>query len=621
MMPNGSNMSDVERVREAADIVRIVGEHVALKAKGREYVGLCPFHEDHNPSMAVVPAKQIFHCFVCGTGGDVFSFIQKYHRMDFREALEHLAERCNIELTPRHAQAGGQPGAQSAGFSRSTLADANAQAASFYRAVLQHETHGRAARELIERRGISPEMVEKFTVGAAPDRWDGLCQKIDSMGADRELFMQAGLLKPRDDGSHYDALRHRLIFPIRDQIGRVIAFGGRRINDDDDPKYLNSPETPLFNKSSSIFGLFQAARAIQHERTAIITEGYTDVIACHQAGIEHAVATLGTALTPGHASILRRMCDTVVLLFDGDDAGQRAADRAVEVFFGDPIDVRIATLNRVTDAKDPDELLKREGGVELFHRAIAESVDLLDFRFTRMRDRLAGAGLSAMQRATEEEIQTLGRLGFHNVSPIRRKLVLRRLADLTGLDEPLIADQLRKAKPRPSERAPVEISSGEEPPLPIDPGPRHLIEALGCVLSDGTLWAGLDLRSRELLGPDSFGGAVRAVAEAVGRVARAGRKPDLRTVLDTLEDDATKGAAVEIQTRAERESESRLAAFLNDCLRRALQDRAMQDRTLDAARETKADTDDLQSLVDSIRTTTKQFGDDRRRMPSRPGPR
>ena len=167
MMPNGSNMSDVERVREAADIVRIVGEHVALKAKGREYVGLCPFHEDHNPSMAVVPAKQIFHCFVCGTGGDVFSFIQKYHRMDFREALEHLAERCNIELTPRHAQAGGQPGTQSAGFSRSTLADANAQAASFYRAVLQHETHGRAARELIERRGISPEMVEKFTVGAA----------------------------------------------------------------------------------------------------------------------------------------------------------------------------------------------------------------------------------------------------------------------------------------------------------------------------------------------------------------------------------------------------------------------------------------------------------------------
>lgn len=613
--PNGSNMTDVERVREAADIVRIVGEHVALKAKGREYVGLCPFHEDHNPSMAVVPTKQIFHCFVCGTGGDVFSFIQKYHRMDFREALEHLAERCNIELTPRHAP----PSGEQTGFSRSTLADANAQAAAFFRAVLQHETHGRTARDLIDRRGISPAMVEKFAIGAAPDRWDGLCKKIDSMGADPELFVQAGLLKPREDGSHYDALRNRLIFPIRDQIGRVIAFGGRRINDEDDPKYLNSPETPLFNKSASIFGLYQAARAIQHERTAIITEGYTDVVACHQAGIEHAVATLGTALTPGHASILRRMCDTVVLLFDGDEAGQRAADRAVEVFFNDPIDVRIATLNRVTDAKDPDELLKREGGIELFNQAIAESVDLLDFRFARMRARLAGAGLSAMQRATEDEIQTLARLGFHNVSPIRRKLVLRRLADLTGLDEPLIADQLRRAKPRPNDRPLAEAEYDDMPPhsdAPANPGPRPLIEALGCILSDGALWTGLDLKSRELLAPESFGGAVRRVAEAVEQIVQAGRKPDLRAVLDTLEDGEIKAVAVDMQTRAERQSEHRLAAFLTDCLRRA-----MQDRSLAAARETQAETDDLQSLVDSIRTTTRQFGDDRRRMPSRPAPR
>ena len=612
MMPTGSNISDVERVREAADIVRIVGEHVALKAKGREYVGLCPFHEDHNPSMAVVPAKQIFHCFVCGTGGDVFSFIERYHRMDFREALQHLAERCNIELTPRHAQPTDEP----AGYSRSTLADANAQAAAFFRAVLQHETHGHAARELIERRGITPDMVEKFSIGAAPDRWDGLCKKIDAMDADRELFVQAGLLKPRDDGSHYDALRNRLVFPIRDQIGRVIAFGGRRINDEDDPKYLNSPDTPLFNKSASIFGLFQASRAMQRERTAIITEGYTDVIACHQAGVEHAVATLGTALTPGHATILRRMCDTVVLLFDGDEAGQRAADRAVEVFFNDPIDVRIATLNKVTDAKDPDELLKREGGLELFNRAIAESVDLLDFRFTRMRERLAGAGLSAMQRATEEEIQTLARLGFHKTSPIRRRLILRRLADLTGLDEPLIADHLRRAKPRPNEHAAFDAPPEDESIIPTDPGPQNLIEALGCVLSDGTLWAGLDASARELLAPESFDGPVRAVAEAIRSVADAGRKPDLRAVLDTIEDRSIKECAVELQTRAEHESENRLAAFLTDCLRRAMQDQAMS-----AARKNQSDTDDLQALVDSIRTTTKQYGDDRRRMPNPSAPR
>lgn len=612
MMPKGSNMSDIERVREAADIVRIVGEHVALKAKGREYVGLCPFHEDHNPSMAVVPAKQIFHCFVCGTGGDVFSFIEKYHRMDFREALQHLAERCNIELTPRHERPTDEP----AGYSRSALADANASAAAFFRAVLEHETHGRAARELLERRGITAEMVERFSIGAAPDRWDGLCKKIDSMDADRELFTQAGLLKPRDDGSHYDALRNRLIFPIRDQIGRVIAFGGRRISDEDDPKYLNSPDTPLFDKSASIFGLFQAARAIQHERTAIITEGYTDVIACHQAGVEHAVATLGTALTTGHATILRRMCDTVVLLFDGDDAGQRAADRAVEVFFNDPIDVRIATLSKVTDAKDPDELLKRAGGFELFNRAITESVDLLDFRFTRMRDRLAGAGLSALQRATEEEIQTLARLGFHKTSPIRRKLILRRLADLTGLNEPLIADQLRRAKPRSNAQPAPDAPPAGEPDTHPEPGPQTLLRALGCVLSDGGLWAGLDADARDLLGPESFGGPAREVARAIRAVADAGRKPDLRAVLDTIEDRTTKECAVGLHTRAEHESESRLAALLTDCLRRAKQDRAIA-----AARDIQTDTDDLQSLVDSIRTTTKEFGDDRRRMPTRAAPR
>lgn len=614
MMPTGSSMTDVERVREAADIVRVVGEHVSLKAKGREYVGLCPFHDDHNPSMAVVPTKQIFKCFVCGAGGDVFSFIQKYHRMDFREALEHLAERCNIELTRRTADAGAGSGdGHDHAYSRSSLAEANAQAAAFFRAVLAHETHGRAAREVIERRGISPEMVERFSLGAAPDRWDGLCRKIESLHADPGLYRQAGLLKPRDDGSAYDAFRNRLMFPIRDQIGRVIAFGARRIDDADEPKYLNSPETPLFHKSASIFGLYQAARAIQRERTAIITEGYTDVIACHQAGFEHAVATLGTALTAGHASILRRLCDTVVLLFDGDEAGQRAADRAVEVFFAETIDVRIATLNRFTDAKDPDELLKRDGGAEVFSRAIAESIDLLDFRFARMRQRLAGAGLSALQRATEEEIQTLARLGFHRVSPIRRKLVLRRLAGLTGLDEGLIAEQLRRAKPRTDAEQPAQ--SHDDEPATGPGGPRPLLEALGCLLTDGALWSALSPEERELLAPEHFTGPTRAVVEAVRRVVSAGRQPSLRHVLDALSDaDADANAkqrAVAIQSRAEEQSESRLAAYLADCLRHERRAR-MERQAAPAAGEDDAAA--LAALIEFKRQQIDSFGPDRRRI-------
>ncbi len=638
MKPTGSAISDVERVRDAADIVRIVGEHLTLKAKGREYVGLCPFHDDHKPSMCVVPHKQIFHCFVCGAGGDVFSFIERYHRMEFREALEYLAERCNITLTRRGGHGGpalragseaGEHGSESHATeshategraTRGQLAEANALAASFFRAILNHEDHGKIAREIIERRGISPEMVERFTLGAAPDRWDGLAMKVDALGQDRELFAAAGLLKARETGGHFDFFRNRLMFPIRDQIGRVIAFGARIIDEEDTPKYLNSPDSPLFNKSAAIFGLHQAVQAIQRERTAIITEGYTDVIACHQAGIEHTVATLGTALTPGHATILRRLCDTVVLLFDGDAAGLMAADRAVEVFFHETIDVRIATLDRYTDAKDPDELLKREGGREVFDRAIAGSVELLDFRFARLREKLAGAGLSALERATTEEIRNLARLGFHKATPIRRQLILRRLAEITGLKESLLADQMRQAKPPPSQYIEHEESRPSDKDLVMSSGsatdPQRLVEALGCILTDGSLWIALTEEERDLLSPESFGTpAARAIAGAVREVAHAGKQPVLRAVLDTLEDAAVKAQAVAIQTNTEQTTEERLAASLADCLMQERRRLAEQKLTNTQAQDSESDADaDFASLLDRQRKQIEEFGPDRRKI-------
>ncbi len=613
-MNAGSRMSDVERVRDAADIVRIVGEHVALKAKGREYLGLCPFHDDHSPSMHVVPHKQIYHCFVCGSGGDIFDFIQNYHRMDFREALEHLAERCNVKLTPRSAQGELGETAETPGHSRSALAQANAQAAAFFRAILQHEQHGRAARAVVERRGISAAMVERFAIGAAPDRWDGLVAKADSLRADRELFAAAGLLKRRDDGGHYDVFRNRLVFPIRDQIGRVIAFGGRRIDDADEPKYLNSPETPLFNKSAALFGLHQAVQAVQRERTAIITEGYTDVIACHQAGFENVVATLGTALTPGHASILRRLCDTVILLFDGDDAGQRAADRAVEVFFSESIDVRIATLNRFTDAKDPDELLKREGGEGVFRRAIEAGADLLDYRFARLRERLAGAGLSALERATTEEIARLGELGFHRVSPIRRQLVLRRLHEVTSISESLLAEQLRRARPRAGGRG----EESEPAPAPEAPGEdsRPLVEALGCILTDAGLWQALSEEERDLLSPAAYRSpTMRAIAGAMQQVADMGRSPSLSNVLNALEDTESKARAVALQARTEMAAEQRVAATLTQCLTAERRARSLQSPT-DSLDELEA----LRAVVNRQRAD-QQFGyDPRKAFRSAPSP-
>jgi DNA primase len=562
---------DRQRVKDASDIVRVIGEHVALKPKGREYVCLCPFHDDRNPSMCVVPAKQIFHCFVCGTGGDVFTFMQKFHGMDFREALENLAQRAGIELTRRRpAPSAGQPG-EATGITKADILKANDLAQSFFRAILSHPEHGRAARELIERRGISPEMVEHFGIGAAPDRWDGLVSTIEKKGMGVRPFEAAGLLKNRDSGGRYDALRHRLIFPIQDQIGRVIGFGGRRIRDEDDPKYLNSPETPAFHKNTTLYGLAQAGRAIQQQRLAVIVEGYTDVVACHQAGVAHVVGTLGTALTTGHATILRRLCDTVVLLFDGDEAGQRAADRAVEVLFNESIDIRVATLAGVTDAKDPDELLKRPGGSELFHTAIAESRDLLAWKFDRLRASLATAGPAAVARAVEEELERFSRLGMERLAPVRRQQVVRLIAQATGMDERTILAQMRTGRPG---RTQGDSTPAIATPAHANPTARELI--LGCLMTAPDLWRTMSSDHRDRIRTEAFRNPLsRVVADAVLLAGEHGTPPSQNAVLAEIDPDdvlAVEAAAwavtlartVEMQTGLDPE---RLHLLLDGCVR------------------------------------------------------
>lgn len=566
---------DRQRVKDASDIVRVVGEHVSLKPKGREFVGLCPFHDDRNPSMAVVPGKQIFHCFVCGTGGDVFSFVQKYHSMDFREALEFLAQRSGIELTRRQPKREPVPG-ELPGITKADILRANETAQGFFQAILSHPEHGAIARGLIERRGISEEMVERFGIGASPDRWDGLLVTIENKRLDPRAFDAAGLLKTRDSGGRYDAMRNRLIFPIHDQIGRVIAFGGRRINDEDDPKYLNSPETPAFRKHTTLYGIAQASRAIQRKRTAVVVEGYTDVVACHQAGIENVVGTLGTALTAGHATVLRRLCDTVVLLFDGDTAGQKAADRAVEVLFSEQIDIRVASLAGVTDAKDPDEVLKLENGRELFERAVSQGRDLLAWKFDRLRESLAGKGPAAVANAVEEELDRFSRLGMARLSPVRRRQLVRLISDATGIDEETIKSQIKTGRSAPEQSSreddegPVRMRRGEEATG------RELV--LGCLLADGSLWLTMTGEEQDRIRVDAFSDRASAVlADTILRVGTDGERPGLDAVLGEI-DPADAGATaasswgvalartVEARTQAEPD---RLRRLFDECLRTA----------------------------------------------------
>lgn len=525
---------DVQRVRDGSDIVRVVGEHLALKPKGREFVGLCPFHDDRNPSMCVIPAKQIYHCFVCGAGGDVFTFVQKYHSMGFREALEFLAERANIELTPFRGRPGGDQ-RDEGGVGNKEILAANEMATGFFRAILSHPEHGAAAREIIERRGISAEMVERFMIGASPDRWDGLVMTAPKKGVRSEALLAAGLVKQRERGDgQYDALRNRLIFPISDQIGRVIAFGGRKINEEDEPKYLNSPETNVFKKSTTLFGINHAARAIKHERTAVIVEGYTDVIACHQAGVEHVVGTLGTALTSGHATVLRRLCDTVVLLFDGDEAGVRAADRAIEVLLSETIDIRVAALAGYTEAKDPDELLKLEGGAGVFREVIDGAVDLIEWKFARLRRELEGAGPARVTQRIGEELDRLSDLGLGELEPVRRRLMIRQVAQAARVEESVVSEAIRtgRGRRRFASEAPA-MDYEPDPEAGWEPNARE--QLLGCLLLEPNLWTLMGGEQRELTSTVRFAsGLTRRVADALHASAENGTGTGLHAVLGEL---------------------------------------------------------------------------------------
>ncbi|MFG0298672.1 MAG: DNA primase [Phycisphaerales bacterium JB047] len=611
---------DRQRVRDASDIVQVVGEHLSLKPKGREYVGLCPFHDDRNPSMCVIPAKQIFHCFVCGTGGDVFTFVQKYHSMGFREALEFLAQRANIELTVHKPRGRSADDGEPSGVGNREVLAANDLAAGFFRAILSHPEHGAAARDVIERRGISDEMVERFMIGASPDRWDGLGMFAASKNVRTEALLAAGLVKQRERGDgQYDALRNRLIFPICDQIGRVIAFGGRKIDEEDEPKYLNSPETAVFKKSTTLFGINHAARAIKRERTAVIVEGYTDVIACHQAGVEHVVGTLGTALTSGHATVLRRLCDTVVLLFDGDAAGIKAADRAIEVLLSETIDIRIAALAGFTDAKDPDELLKREDGAEVFARVIEGSVDLIKWKFDRLRDELAGAGPARVAQRIEEELNRLSDLGLAELEPVRRRLMIRQIAQAARVEEGVVNAAIRTGRGR-RRFADRGIDLEAKPEAGWKPDPRE--QLLGCLLYDEKLWHLMGTEQRELMTVKRFGSELsRVVADAMLGSAENGTGTGLHAVLDELAHmgeergfetiDAEQRATMLRQTVA-RDTEGvdeRVTRLFNECISDiAVRDARLYGEPGEVADSDESEAERLAKFVERQRSMRAQHG-------------
>ncbi len=438
------------QIRDAIDIVDLVGSYVSLRRAGSAFKGLCPFHEEKTPSFTVNPARQIFKCFGCNAGGDVFKFVQLRENVDFSEARRILAERAGIDLEPRPTSGPAGPG-------KTDLARANDWARRVFRKNYEGPG-GEAARQYVAKRGISPEMVDSFSLGLAVDSYDSLIRQANLSKIDLKLLLAAGLVKESPRGGYYDTFRNRLIFPIIDPTGRAIGFGGRTLGEDP-AKYLNTPATALFDKGTSLFGLDKARQAIGEAGRAIVVEGYTDCIMAHQHGFSETVATLGTAMTEAHARLLRRFTDRVILLFDSDEAGQRAAERALAVTVSVGLDV---SLTRVPEGKDPCDYLL-SAGKTAFAGVLNQAVGALEFRWREVSRRHGvGATGPARRRAVEEYLQQLSAwLGEGAIDPIQTGLLLNQLSQIVSLPAEDLHQQLRKMSRRSKPGPAVKGAAGQ----------------------------------------------------------------------------------------------------------------------------------------------------------------
>jgi DNA primase len=419
-------------IKDAASIEEVVGQYVKLTQKGKNLLGLCPFHADTAPSFTVAPEKGIFHCFGCGVGGNVFSFLMQYHRLSFPEAVQELARRYGIPLSLKDL---GPEGAQQAK-KRTKAYEANAAAAAFYAATLT-SPEGAPGRAYLAKRGLTPEIIRAFQLGYAVDEWDALRRHFQNRGISLELAQEVGLLAPRDRGGFYDRFRKRIMFPIFDRQSRVIAFGGRIVGDGE-PKYLNSPEGPHYSKGRTLYGLPQAAEALRATGVALVVEGYLDLIALQVHGIGNVLATLGTALTREQVRLLKSLAEKVVLVYDGDAAGAKAMTRAFPLFAQENLAVRALPLPA---GMDPDSYAQAHG-VELFRAAW----DTAQPWFTYLLEDLItthGLDIEGRVRVLSElrpYVQAL-------TDPVEQDLWLRATSERLGVDAAALRKSLASLSP------------------------------------------------------------------------------------------------------------------------------------------------------------------------------
>ena len=434
----------VLEIKNAADIVDIISEVVHLKKSGKNFLGLCPFHSEKTPSFSVSPEKQIFYCFGCGVGGNIFSFLMKHDGLAFPEAARTLARRYGVDIPKKNLTFEQKKEITE----RESLLNINRHAMEYFSRVLGSKSSGIPAMNYLKKRGFSPEIIDKFHLGYAPKGWDNLLHFFSKKGAPPALIEKSGLILPKKDKrGYYDRFRDRIMFPILDVNKAVIGFGGR-VLDDSLPKYLNSPETPVYNKSRSLYGLYTAKDKCRATNTIFIVEGYLDLLSLQQHGIENSVASLGTALTPEHVRLLTRYAPRIVLVYDSDEAGIRSAQRCVDIFWKEHVDFSRGDVFQeekadthilvLPDEHDPDSFLM-ENSTEIFYEAASQAPGIITFLIEQAIDK---HGLE-----TEGKIRVIadlqGPLATINDN-VARSLYIKQLAERIGIDENIVLEKVRE---------------------------------------------------------------------------------------------------------------------------------------------------------------------------------
>ena len=418
-----------EEVKKAADIVEVIGQYVELKKRGQNYIGLCPFHSERSPSFTVNQSKQIYHCFGCGRGGDVFTFWMEYHNSDFPQSLKSLAERYNIPLPQKRDVYADRKKTEL----KEQLFKINDLAGRYFHTILVKSANGKPGRDYFSRRYISQETIAQFRLGYVVNKWDGLLSYLKSKNCSLDRAAKAGLLIPKNNKEYYDRFRGRIMFPIFDLNHHSIGFGGR-ILDDSLPKYINTPETPIYHKGYSLYGLDSAFEDIRKKDLTIIVEGYMDMLVLRQHGISNVVASLGTALTSDQIRRLKGYTKNVVVLFDPDDAGREAALKSFPLFLNEGISAKVVVLPQ---GEDPDSFVNKHGS-DAFKKVLERAAPIFDFYLDQTLAHM-GHGVDGQIKALSEVLPVFMNLG----QGATRFLYVHRFAEKTGINEATVWEELK----------------------------------------------------------------------------------------------------------------------------------------------------------------------------------